>query len=210
MLRLRKSDLSRVACLAALTMISMNPMLRADDGLRIRPVPVPGDLVVPEGHRPFLSARAFGTQNYICLPSPSGVLAWAPTGPQATLFDDDARQVLTHYLSPNPDETGRPARATWQHSRDSSAVWAVATRTSSDADYVAPGAIPWLRLDIVGAEPGPDAGDRMAETKYIQRVETLGGMAPADGCVTVGVRAFVPYAATYVFYEKARRHPRRD
>ena len=210
MLRLRKSDLSRVAWLAALTMISMNPVLRADDGLRIRPVPVPGDLVVPEGHRPFLSARAFGTQNYICLPSPSGALVWTPAGPQATLFDDDARQVLTHYLSPNPDENGRPARATWQHSHDSSAVWAVATKTSTDADYVAPGAIPWLRLDIVGAEAGPDGGDRMVEARYIQRVETLGGIAPADGCTAVGVRTFVPYAATYVFYEKARRHPRRD
>jgi hypothetical protein len=209
---MRKSDLSRVACLAALSMISMNPMLRADDDdLRIRLVPVPGEIVVPEGHRPFLSARAFGTQNYICLPATSGTgLAWAPTGPQATLFDADARQVLTHYLSPNPDEVGRPSRATWQHSRDSSAVWALATRTSSDADFVAPGAIPWLRLDVVGAEPGPDAGDRMAETKYIQRVETLGGVAPADGCTTVGVRAFVPYAATYVFYEKVRRHARRD
>jgi hypothetical protein len=208
---MRKSDLSRVACLAALTMISMNPVLRADDGLRIKPVPVPTDLVVPEGHRPFLSARAFGTQNYICLPASSGPgLAWAATGPQATLFDDEARQVLTHYLSPNPDEPGRPSRATWQHSRDSSAVWAFATKTSSDADFVAPGAIPWLRLDVVGAEAGPDGGDRMVETKYIQRVETLGGMAPADGCTAVGVRTFVPYAATYVFYEKARRHPRRD
>ena len=28
--------------------------------------------------------------------------------PQATLFNDDDKQITTHVLSPNPDEGGRP------------------------------------------------------------------------------------------------------
>ena len=40
---------------------------------------------------------------------------WVFVGPQATLFNDDDRQIMTHFLSPNPEE-GDTARATWQHS----------------------------------------------------------------------------------------------
>jgi hypothetical protein len=74
-------------------------------------------------------------------------MAWSFLGPQATLFDG-SHQVMTHYLSPNPDEQNTP-RATWQHSRDSSAVWAAAIASSSDAAYVEQGAIPWLLLRVV-------------------------------------------------------------
>ena len=88
----------------------------------ITPPPVPSELEVPAGHRPFLLGHATGTQNYMCIPSGSGFV-WAFVGPQATLFNDDGRQITTHFLSPNPDEDGM-ARATWQHSRDTSTVWA--------------------------------------------------------------------------------------
>ena len=101
------------------------------------------------GGPPFLIAHADGTQNYICLPTATGV-AWTFLGPQATLFDRDLDQVMTHYLSPNPQEAGI-ARATWRHSRDTSTVWAAAVETSSDAAFVAPGAIPWLKLQVLGA-----------------------------------------------------------
>ena len=45
----------------------------------------------------------------------------------ATLFDAKGGQILTHFLSPNPSENATP-RAAWQHSRDTSAVWAAGTR----------------------------------------------------------------------------------
>lgn len=32
----------------------------------------------------------------------NGAYKWQPFGPQATLFDDDGRQVTTHFLSPQP------------------------------------------------------------------------------------------------------------
>jgi hypothetical protein len=182
------------AVLAIATPISTQPG-------RVTPPPVPANLEVPAGHKPFLIASAEGTQNYICLSTPTGV-AWTFLGPQATLFDTRQQQILTHYLSPNPAENGAP-RATWRHSRDTSTVWAAAIASSVDANYVAPGAVPWLLLRVVGTQYGPDYGDRMMRTTYIQRVNTAGGSAPAAGCSLpgdVGVRVMVPYTTDYIFY----------
>ena len=162
---------------------------------------VPGNLEVDAAYAPYLRLHADGTQNYLCVATATGV-AWAFLGPQATLFDGDADQVATHYLSPNPIEGGT-ARATWRHSRDTSTVWAAAVETSSDAAYVAPGAIPWLKLKVMGAQLGPDGGRALARATFIQRVNTAGGVAPATGCATaanIGARVYVPYATDYVFY----------
>jgi len=166
---------------------------------------VPQNLEVASEHKPFLVGFAIGTQNYVCLPATNTPFAWTPTGPQATLFGDFDEQLTTHFLSPNPDEAGT-ARATWQHSRDTSAVWAQAIETSSDPTFVEQGAIAWLLLRVVGSESGPNGGRRLSEATYIQRVHTSGGVAPATGCAqadNVGARAFVPYTTDYYFY-KAR------
>lgn len=168
------------------------------------PPPVPANLAVNAGETAFLIAHATGTQNYICLPgaaTPTGI-AWTLFGPQATLFNDAQEQVATHYLSPNPDESGTP-RATWQHSLDTSAVWARAVETSLDPNFVAPAAIPWLLLRVVGDEAGPTFGGSFTGTTAIQRVNTVGGVAPATGCrlpKDVGKRALIPYTTDYVFY----------
>jgi hypothetical protein len=159
----------------------------------------------PAGNKAFLEGHAIGTQNYICLPS-GAAFAWILFGPQATLFNDEDKQIITHFLSANPDEAG-VARATWQHSGDTSAVWGLAVETSSDANFVAPGAIPWLRLQVVGAEDGPNGGHKLSATTVIQRLNTAGGIAPATGCVQatdVGKRALVPYTADYFFYKAAK------
>ena len=158
---------------------------------------VPAVIQVPFGNEEYLRASATGTQNYMCMPS-----GWTFIGPQATLIVKIAnvrQQVTTHFLSPNPDEAGT-ARATWQSSLDTSSVWAKAVASSSD--YAAEGAIPWLLLQVVGAEKSPRGGSGISETTYIQRVNTTGGMAPTTPCL-VEMRAFVPYTAEYVFYQKA-------
>ena len=168
----------------------------------ITPPAVPPGLEVPAGHRPFLLGHATGTQNYLCLPA-NRSFGWAFFGPQATLFNDADRQITTHFLSPNPDEGGM-ARATWQHSRDTSTVWAMAIESSSDPDFVKPGAIPWLLLQVIGADRGPTGGHRLTETTYMQRVHTSGGLMPTTGCAKatdVGKKALVPYTADYVFYK---------
>ena len=171
-----------------------------------RPPAVPADLEVDAAFTLYLKAHAYGSQNYICLPTASGT-AWTFIGPQATLFQTllglFPQQVTTHFLSANPDEAGNPARATWQHSIDSSRVWAKAVKSSTDPNYVEPGAIPWLKLERAGSEPGPTGGSILSQAKFIQRINTSGGVVPATGCsqpADVGKVALVPYETDYLFY----------
>ena len=167
----------------------------------VTPPAVPTNLTVPEGNEPFAVGHAVGTQNYVCLPSDKRV-KWVQYSPQATLFNDDGQQTMTHFLSPNPAESDAP-RATWQDSRDTSAAWATVQEESNDSQFVAPGAIKWLLLRVVGSQSGPDSGDRLSKTTFIQRVNTSGGVAPATGCTSstdVGKKVLVPYMADYFFY----------
>ena len=198
---MKHSILSTGLTLIAITLTAALPRAHGD---RPTPPPVPDSIQVPAGHRVFASGRAFGTQDYVCLPATTGV-AWSGR-PQATLLDEDDRQVMTHFLSPNPVENGL-ARPTWQDSKDTSAIWAEPIFSSSDPNYVAPGAIPWLLLRIVGADNGPTGGDRLTRATFIHRVNTVGGRAPATGCLVagdVGNRVYVPYEADYFFYREAR------
>ncbi len=171
---------------------------------------VPADIRVPAGHSAYLRLHAIGTQNYVCLPSASG-LAWKFQGPQATLYlsyrwmgNTVLQQAATHYLSPNPVESGAPARATWQSSSDTSSVWAKKIAESSDSAYVAPGAIPWFLLQTVGTQAGPGGGTLLAQTTYLQRIDTSGGLIPQGACPEPGAIQFVPYKADYVFYRADR------
>jgi|GEM_PF-261092 len=170
----------------------------------VTPPPVPLNLTVPAGNEAFLVGHAVGTQNYVCVTSGSG-FKFVLFTPQATLFTDANHQVITHFFSPNPAENGT-IRATWLHSQDSSAVWAFATpdTTSTDAAFVAPGAIAWLLLSVVGSQDGPTGGHTLTPATFVQRLNTSGGLAPSTGCSgpdDVGHVAFVPYTADYFFYQ---------
>jgi hypothetical protein len=179
--------------------VSLPQPAHADE---VTPPHVPRSIRTPAGNTAFLVGHAVGTQNYICLPSGAD-FAWTLFTPQATLFNDDEKQVITHFLSPNPDEDDTP-RATWQHSQDTSTVWAMAIASSSSPGFVESGAIPWLLLKVVGAQDGPTGGDTLSATTFIQRLNTSGGVAPSTGCATdsdIGKKALVPYEADYFFYE---------
>jgi hypothetical protein len=188
---------------------------------------MPFNIQVPAGNVAFLEGHASGTQNYVCVPSSSSSagVAYALFTPQATLFDDDLKELTTHFFSPNPFENNtNPAlvadgliRATWHHSRDSSTVWAKVRPAnpadpgdlgdaSTDPDFVAEGAVAWLKLTVTGTENGPTGGDTLAKATFIQRLNTRGGLAPSTGCASpsdLGNQAFVPYTADYFFYQEA-------
>jgi hypothetical protein len=168
----------------------------------VTPPPVPDKIQVPAGNQAFLIGRGDGTQNYVCSPGKSlGQVAWTLFTPQATLFNDDGGQLTSHFFSPNPHEVGTPVRATWRDSQDTSTVWAKANATA----VVNADAIAWVLLEVVGREVGPTGGGTLFGTTFIQRVNTVGGLAPTTGCDTpadLGAKAFQPYTADYVFYRK--------
>ena len=202
-----------IACAAALAMACTASLPQPAHAYYVTPPRVPSNIQVPAGNKVFLKGHAVGTQNYICLPlNPGPGFAWTFFAPQATLFDDDNKQIITHFLSPNlgpiPPEVAGTLRAAWQHSKDTSTVWAFATlaTTSSDPAFVAPGAIPWLLLQVVGAKDGPTGGHKLTATTYIQRLNTSGGIAPSSPCTDsmhVGKKELVPYTADYFFFYKA-------
>jgi len=167
--------------------------------------PVPADIQVPAGNEAFLVGHGVGTQNYVCAPCdptkpncPLGV-AFALFTPQATLFNDEREQLTTHFFSPNPFENNT-IRATWEDSKDTSTVWGKVI----GSNVVTQGAIPWLLVDVTGTQAGPTGGDKLTRTTFIQRLNTVGGVAPSTGCLSttdLGNSAFVPYRSDYFFYK---------
>lgn len=204
---------SRLVLLGVLVLGSQSLVALAETRApgRIEVPPVPDKLRVEDGHVVFLEGHAIGTQNFICLATGTNQFAWRFTGPQATLFLNTRKglrqQLTTHFLSANPGENGL-ARPTWQDSSDSSVVWGRVKDSSSDAEYVEPGAIPWLLLEAAGARLGPTHGHTLAQTTFIQRLNTHGGLMPATGCseqAHIGAVQLVPYEADYFFYKAERR-----
>jgi hypothetical protein len=108
--------------------------------------------------------------------------AWIFVAPEAVLYanEDHDGVVGIHYVGP-----------TWESNSGSKVVGARAAGCTPDAT-----AIPWLRLNAVTAE-GPGIFHRVTS---IQRVNTVGGIAPATPGTVVGQEARVPYTAQYVFY----------
>jgi hypothetical protein len=190
------------ACVTALGMAFTFALPQAADAQTVTPPVVPADIAVPAGHEAFLLGRGVGTQNYVCQPAASlGRVAWTLFTPQATLFNDQNEQLTTHFFSPNPVEGGNPVRVTWEDSADTSTVWARLIASAT----VNPNAIAWLLLEVVGTRVGPTGGHALTGTTFIQRVNTVGGLAPPTGCDVlrdVGRKAFIPYTADYFFYTK--------
>jgi hypothetical protein len=124
---------------------------------------------------------AKGVQIYECR-AQGGKVEWAFVAPEADLFDTGGRKIGTHYAGPH-----------WESADGSKIVGTVAQR----ADAPKADAIPWLLLTSKSVGP---AG-AFAGITSIQRVNTVGGVAPGGGCAqaSVGARARVPYTADYYF-----------
>src|SRR5262245_31330189 len=135
------------------------------------------NLQVPAGNRVAFHAYAEGVQIYRW----NGT-SWAFVAPEAVLFAGagDDGPVGIHSAGP-----------TWESASGSKVVGTVLERCTPDPD-----AIPWLKLGAVSSEgPGIFRG-----VTFIQRVNTAGGLAPADPGDFPGEEARVPYAAEYYFY----------
>src|ERR671916_145249 len=126
---------------------------------------VPANLVPPEGQVLQRMLLGIGAQVYACRASataPSGY-EWTFTAPAAVLLDDAGAIAGTHFAGP-----------TWLANDGSSVVGTVLERSPSPD----PGAIPWLLLRGTAAGAPGIFGD----AAYIQRLDTVGGVAPMNGC----------------------------
>jgi hypothetical protein len=135
------------------------------------------DLEPPAGAELTFHAYAVGVQIYRW----DGE-AWAFVAPEADLYADAGGNghVGIHYAGP-----------TWESTSGSAVLGRVAHRCTPDPD-----AIPWLSLDAVSSH-GPGVFDGVT---FIQRVNTVGGKAPATPGTVVGGVTRVPYTAEYYFY----------
>ncbi|HEY2863896.1 MAG TPA: DUF3455 domain-containing protein [Casimicrobiaceae bacterium] len=146
---------------------------------------VPTNLRPPSGQVLSVVAFATGFQIYECTPKagqPSSY-EWTFRAPEAVLADRSGRPIGKHYAGP-----------TWESSDGSSVKGDVKERAPGPT----PSAISWLLLDA-RANSGTGA---FRATKSVQRLQTVGGVAPATACGAGNVRQVtkVPYTATYYFY----------
>jgi hypothetical protein len=134
------------------------------------------DVQVPEGSK--LSFHVFGEGVQIYRWDGA---SWMFVNPSADLYADAQLKGLvgTHFGGP-----------TWLTLSGSSVVGTVTHRCFPSTQ-----SIPWLRLDAVA-----DGSGIFENTKFIQRTNTVGGIAPAAPGTIVGEVAEVPYTADYFFY----------
>jgi hypothetical protein len=215
---IRKFTRARAPFVAALAIGCALGAVNNASAQRITPPATPALITPREGNVAFLLGRATGTQGYVCLPTSTGA-SWTVNNPrpEATLFTSifgTEFEIITHFLSPDTHPKNIPpdqvpfGSATWQSSIDSSKVWAQVMNGSaipagSDPSCPNAGSIACLLLTSIGSEPGPAGGKALTQVTFVQRLNTKGGSAPADGCLVagdVGKQVLVPYTADYYFY----------
>ena len=146
---------------------------------------MPDNLRVPDQNVRHLTTYATGSQLYVCKPSAANPDAyeWTFKAPEAVLRNEYGEQIGIHYAGP-----------TWESFDGSRVVGQLMERAPApDADD-----IPWLLLRGV-----TNLGNgEFSSTAYIQRIETVGGLAPEERCdsARAGTERAVDYAATYHFY----------
>ncbi|RQP24759.1 DUF3455 domain-containing protein [Piscinibacter terrae] len=153
--------------------------------------PASPEVAVPDQLRPDATQSAFttlaarGVQIYECRTKKDnpGAAEWAFVAPEAQLYDANGKLVGKHYAGPH-----------WESTDGSKIVGSVTARANAPQA----GAIPWLLLST--KSDGPSGV--FAKVTSIQRVSTMGGAAPAEGCsgTSLGKTARVVYSADYVLF----------
>lgn len=149
----------------------------------------PPDLVPPASAVLLFELGARGVQIYECQATPNdpAVYAWTFKAPEAELLNARGEVVGDHFGGP-----------TWRGHDGSAVVAAVLARVDAPNPKKA---IPWLLL-----EARSHSGSGVFSTiTHIQRLDTVGGVAPKKGCDAehAGEVARVPYTARYAFFYPA-------
>jgi Protein of unknown function (DUF3455) len=145
----------------------------------------PPIITPPVGNSVFLVGHATGVQIYVCkakADDPSK-FEWSFKAPEADLTNEKGKKIARHYAGP-----------TWEASDGSKVIGEVQQKT----DALKPGAVPWL---LIKAKSNEGVGT-FGKVTYIQRVDTVGGVAAAAGCdqAHTNTEVRVDYKANYYFY----------
>jgi len=159
------------------------------------PTNVPAGIVVAETATLLRSLHAVGTQNYRCTQTAGDAdadptFSWVFVAPVADLFNSCGVKVGSHFAVPDSD----PPAPQWKYDVDGSSV--IGVRLGA-APVV--GSIPELLLK----EDGHDGAGVFAGVTFVQRLQTVGGLAPDLAECTaehVDEVAEVEYTAQYYFY----------
>jgi len=158
-------------------------------------VSVPDKLIPGPKETLAMIVPAGGVQIYECQAKKDGGYEWGFVAPEADLYDAHGARVGSHYAGP-----------TWE-SGDGSKIQGT---VKALADSPEAGSIPWLLLTAKSI--GPEGS--YSNITSVQRLSTVGGVAPKDGCsaTTAGTRARVSYTADYYFFapRAAKKVPGRD
>lgn len=150
-------------------------------------VAVPDAIKGAPDERLAMVVPARGVQIYECRAKKDQPSAyeWAFVGPEAELFNASGAKIGKHYGGP-----------TWEANDGSKVVAGVAGRSE------VAGTIPWLRLATKSVE-GPAGA--FSKVTTIQRVNTVGGVAPAAPCAqgNAGSQARIPYTADYYLLSRS-------
>jgi hypothetical protein len=172
------NTLKSIKMLAALALAAMTLTGFAEDN---RAPEVPHQLSDPlDGQKVHFHANAIGVQIYRWTGA-----SWAFVGPVAVLYDNDGNVVGTHFATPNG-----PA---WQSNSGSFFVGKRIDGVTVDLT-----AIPWLVLGQVST----GGHGVLNGTTFVQRVNTVGGLAPATPGSTIGEEVEIDYEAEYYFYRQ--------
>lgn len=168
-----------LALTACASQMGAKPMMFSQDGL-------PDAVKVPAGHKVAWETVGVGEITYECRAKAGmpGQFEWVFVGPDAKLMDRAGKQVGRYYGPP----------ATWEAMDGSKFTGAQLA--------VAPAPAGNIPLQLVKANPAMGMGALQGVT-YVQRVATVGGVAPAMACSAsnMGSKQIVQYRADYILYK---------
>jgi Protein of unknown function (DUF3455) len=142
----------------------------------------PDKLAPPAGAKLVKKVPAIGVQIYKCALA-NGQHSWVFVAPEADLFDETGRRFGRHGAGPF-----------WEMNDGSKVVGALSQR----ADAVRPDAIPHLLLTTKST----GGAGLVANIAYLQRLNTVSGIAPTGGCAAADIdkQARVYYTADYMLF----------
>ena len=175
------------------TTIIQLPLLGWFAGCAAAPAPdtadIPASLQVPATEVLKRQTHGAGVQIYQCQAAKDDAarFEWLLKEPQAELFDTGGKKIGKHYAGP-----------TWEASDGSKVAGELVARAGSPDTN----AIAWLLLRAKST-----SGEGIfSGVRFILRLHTKGGNAPADGCTqaAAGSEVRVAYSADYWFYVAKR------